>query len=107
MPDQHGPDLCVASLPFCAALQVELTRLLASGRMDYNTVQQLATPELVRGPGGRGGAHGASWGRVDVGGMGAQVEQHVQHGPSSVTTAGTHCGCWLRAGVSSQLFDGV
>ncbi|KAI7839381.1 hypothetical protein COHA_006906 [Chlorella ohadii] len=27
--------------------QVELTRLLSSGRMDYNTVQQLATPELA------------------------------------------------------------
>lgn len=35
--------------PAFALPQVELTRLLSSGRMDYNTVQQLATPELVRG----------------------------------------------------------
>lgn len=107
MPDQQGPDLCVASLPFCAALQVELTRLLASGRMDYNTVQQLATPELVRGPGGRGGAHGASWGRGEGGWGWCAVEQRVQHGPSSVTATGTRWAFRLRAGVPLQLLDTV
>lgn len=44
-----APPVIIPPRPAFALPQVELTRLLSSGRMDYNTVQQLATPELVRG----------------------------------------------------------
>ena len=50
LPPPHAR-LCPA--PCLPASQTELTRLLSSGRMDYNTVQQLATAELVGRPAGR------------------------------------------------------